>query len=102
MTAYLYILQCNDGSYYSGSTKNIEKRLWEHSSGIGSVYTKGRLPVTLVYFEEYQRIEEAFYREKQIQGWSRKKKKALIDAIPEKLHKLAVCMNESHSKNYSD
>jgi putative endonuclease len=47
----------------------------------------------LVYFEEYQRIDEAFYREKQIQGWSRKKKKALIKKTPEKLHGLAACQN---------
>ena len=50
----------------------------------------------MVYFEEYQRIDEAFYREKQIQGWSRKKKMALINKMPEKLHELAQCQNASH------
>jgi len=53
----------------------------------------------LVYYEEFQRIDEAFYREKQVQGWSRKKKEALINNMPEQLHKLATCMNDTHSKN---
>ncbi len=86
---YMYILKCADGSYYTGSTKNLEKRLIEHQSGEGSFYTKKRLPVTLVYFEEFQRIDEAFYREKQVQGWSRKKKEALINGEYEKLPELS-------------
>lgn len=85
----MYILECSDGSFYTGSTKNLEKRLWEHNNGLGANYTKGRTPVELVYFEEYTRIDEAFYREKQIQGWSRKKKLALIEGKPELLPKLA-------------
>ena len=81
---YTYILKCSDNSYYTGSTINLEKRLLEHQAGRGANYTKMRLPVELVYFEEYPRIDEAFYREKQIQGWSRKKKEALIkNTIPE-------------------
>ncbi len=86
---FTYILECADGSFYTGSTKNLEKRLWEHSNGIGANYTKARLPVELVYYEEYSRIDEAFYREKQIQGWSRRKKLALIEGKPELLPKLA-------------
>lgn len=78
MTGYVYILECSDGSYYTGSTKNIEKRLKEHQSGLGANHTAKRLPVVLVYLEEFHRIDKAFYREKQIQGWSRKKKEALI------------------------
>jgi len=74
----MYILECADGSYYTGSTKNLERRLWEHQNMRGANHTKKRLPVKLVYFEEYSRIDEAFYREKQVQGWSRKKKEALI------------------------
>ncbi len=93
---YTYILQCADGSYYTGSTKNIELRLAQHQAGEGAKYTKKKLPVKLVYFEEYQRIDEAFYREKQIQGWSRKKKEALINGKFEKLPELAECRNESH------
>ena len=85
----MYILECADESYYTGSTWDIEKRLWEHQQGQGANYTKHRLPVKLVYCEEYERIEDAFYREKQIQGWSRKKKKALIEERMEDLPQLA-------------
>lgn len=75
---YMYILICADGSYYTGSTKYLEKRLKQHQSGKGANFTKKRLPVKLLYYEEYKRIDHAFYREKQIQGWSRKKKEALM------------------------
>ncbi len=77
MSAYLYILQCNDKSYYVGSTTNLDLRIEEHKKGKGSEYTKHRLPVKLVYFEECLNIEDAFLREKQIQGWSRKKRESL-------------------------
>ena len=84
----MYILECVDNSYYTGSSWDIDRRVWEHQQGIGANYTKHRLPVTLVYSEEYERIEDAFYREKQVQGWS-KKKKALIEGRMEDLPKLA-------------
>jgi putative endonuclease len=86
---FTYILECSDGSFYTGSTKDLEKRIWEHNNGLGANYTKSRLPVELVYYEEYPRIDIAFYREKQIQGWSRRKKLALIEGKPELLPKLA-------------
>ncbi len=85
MHAYMYILQCNDGSYYVGSTNNLELRLEEHNPGEGAEYTKHRLPVKLVYFEECFSIKEAFLREKQVQGWSRKKREALINGQYKKL-----------------
>lgn len=85
----MYILKCAEGTFYTGSTINLEKRFSEHQSGKGANYTKRRLPVQLIYFEEYNRIDEAFYREKQIQGWSRKKKEALINGEFEKLPALA-------------
>jgi putative endonuclease len=90
---YMYILECSDGSYYTGSTVDLELRLAQHQAGEGANHTKKRLPVKLLYYEEYQRIDEAFYREKQVQGWSRKKKEALINNCPEDLPLL--------SKNYS-
>ncbi|MDB5247761.1 MAG: Excinuclease subunit domain protein [Segetibacter sp.] len=99
MTGYMYILECVDGSYYTGSTNNLELRLAQHQNGEGANHTKKRLPLRLVYFEKFQRIDEAFYREKQVQGWSRKKKEALIAGMPAELHKLATCMNETHFKN---
>lgn len=85
----MYILECSDESFYTGSTKNLEKRLWEHQNGVGANYTKFRLPVELIYYEQYSRIDEAFYREKQVQGWSRKKKLALIERKPKLLPKMA-------------
>ena len=75
---YMYILECSDGTYYTGSTKNLDLRLQQHQAGEGAHYTARRLPVVLIYYEEYSRIDEAFNREKQVQGWSRKKKEALI------------------------
>ncbi len=71
----MYILECNDGSYYTGSTINLDLRIKQHNSGEGANHTKKRLPAKLVYFEEYRRIDKAFYREKQVQGWSRKKRR---------------------------
>jgi putative endonuclease len=91
----MYILRCANGSYYTGSTKNLERRLQQHQNGEGANHTKKHLPITLVYFEEFKRIDNAFYREKQIQGWSRKKKEALINGFPEKLHDLAKCLNST-------
>jgi putative endonuclease len=95
MKGYMYILKCADGSYYTGSTKNLERRLQQHQNGEGANHTKKRLPVELVYFEVFDRIDQAFYREKQIQGWSRKKKEALMRQDFDALHELAKCRNES-------
>ena len=89
MKGYMYILLCANGSYYTGSTIDLERRLAEHQNGEGANHTKKHLPVTLVYFEEYARIDTAFYREKQIQGWSRKKKEALIEGNSNLLPELA-------------
>jgi putative endonuclease len=74
----MYILECSDGSFYVGSTVNLEARMWQHEEGEGSEYTRHRLPVSLVYCEEFDRVEDAFRREKQVQGWSRRKRVALI------------------------
>jgi len=83
--AWMYILECSDNSYYVGSTKDLERRLSQHQEGTGSRYTSGRLPVQLVYCEEYDRVSDAFYREKQVQGWTRRKREALINGNPELL-----------------
>ncbi len=93
---YMYILECADGSYYTGSTKDLERRLWEHQNGQGANHTAKRLPVKLVYCEECDRIDDAFYREKQVQGWSRKKKEALMASDYNQIHLLAMCRNETH------
>ena len=90
---YMYILECSNGSYYIGSTINMEARYEQHQNGEGSNHTKKYLPVVLVYHEVFTRIDKAFYREKQVQGWSRKKKEALINNQHYKLPEL--------SKNYT-
>ena len=85
--AWMYILQCSDGSYYVGSTVNLERRLWEHNEGLGAKYTARRLPVKLVFAAEFDSIAEAYALEKQVQGWGREKREALIrgdyDALPD-------------------
>lgn len=94
--AYVYIFQCSDNSYYTGSTVDLELRLAQHQAGEGANHTRKYSPVKLVYYEEFDRIEDAFYREKQIQGWGRKKKEALIEKKYDELQKLAKCQNRSH------
>jgi len=73
----MYILACFDDSYYVGSTVDLSKRLKEHMAGRGANHTKTRLPVRLVYHEEFEHIYSAWMRERQIHNWSHKKKKAL-------------------------
>jgi putative endonuclease len=75
---WTYILKCSDDSYYVGSTVNLEARLSQHRDGRGAAYTRHRLPVILVWAAEFDRIEEAFAFEKRVQGWSRRKREALI------------------------
>jgi putative endonuclease len=89
MKGYLYILLCADGSFYTGSTNDLERRMLEHQNGEGANHTRKRLPVELVYTEEYERIDEAYYRERQIHGWSHAKKEALIEGRNEDLPELA-------------
>ncbi|WP_298514129.1 GIY-YIG nuclease family protein [uncultured Kordia sp.] len=91
---YMYILECSDGSYYTGSTKDLARRFMQHATGNGANHTKKRLPVKLVYVETYTRIDTAFYREKQVQGWSRKKKEALIAGKYEKLLELSIAYRD--------
>jgi putative endonuclease len=77
--AWTYILGCRDGSYYVGSTVDLERRVWEHDQGLGAAYTRHRRPVRLLWSANFERIDEAFAFEKQVQGWSRKKREALMD-----------------------
>jgi putative endonuclease len=77
--AYLYILQCADGSYYVGTTRNeLEIRVAEHNSGAFGGYTAKRRPVTLVFSERFDHVTDAIAAERQVKGWSRAKKQALI------------------------
>ncbi|MES2629445.1 MAG: GIY-YIG nuclease family protein [Bacteroidota bacterium] len=78
-SGYMYILECGNGSYYVGSTTNLELRIRQHQAGVGAKHTAKNLPVELVYHEFFQEISQAYYREKQVQGWGRMKKLALIE-----------------------
>jgi predicted GIY-YIG superfamily endonuclease len=93
---FFYILLCSNGMYYAGSTIHLEVRLKQHWSGSGANFTRKYPPEELVYVEEFERIDQAFYREKQVQGWSHKKKKALIDGDYNLLHDLSACNNDTH------
>ncbi|MBC5629906.1 GIY-YIG nuclease family protein [Clostridium sp. NSJ-6] len=75
---YVYILRCNDDSLYTGWTNNLEKRLKTHLAGKGAKYTKARLPVELVYYEEFEDKIEAMKREYKIKQLSRKEKLKLV------------------------
>lgn len=83
--AYMYILECADRSLYVGSTRDLERRIAQHNEGEGSLYTRTRLPVRLIYFEQFDRVSDAYLREKQVQGWSRSKRLALAKEQLEKL-----------------
>ena len=81
MAYFLYIVECTGGVYYTGITWNLRKRISEHNSGIKTPLQKSRLPVKLVYWEKFNTKIEAARREKEIKGWSRIKKRKLIDSL---------------------
>ena len=79
MTFWVYILRCSDGSYYTGHTEDLETRIAQHVSGaIRECYTFKRRPLELVFSQECPSREEALASERQIKGWSRRKKEAMI------------------------
>lgn len=84
---YTYILECKDGTYYTGWTNNLEKRLKDHNEGRGAKYTKARLPVSLIYHEEFQTKEEAMRREYAIKHMTRSEKESLIKTPSVEMHK---------------
>ena len=94
----MYILQCNDGSFYTGSTNDLARRIEQHKNGEGANYTKLNAPVKLVYYEVFDRVDLAFEREKQVQKWSRAKKIALIKGDIELLKKLSKSKSEQEPK----
>jgi len=100
MEGYVYILECSNGLYYVGSTTDLKLRIREHQDGLGSNFTRKHSPVKLVYFEYFEMVEEAFKREKKLQGWSRKKKEALIFGHEWILPNLSKCKNNSDYRNY--
>lgn len=78
---YVYIVKCNDGTLYTGYTNNLEKRIRAHNNKKGAKYTKGRLPVKLVYFEKYNSKKEALHREYIIKKMTRTNKLELIKSF---------------------
>ena len=94
-TYIVYIVACKDWSYYIGITNDLEKRLWEHNTGQDkNSYTYSRRPVELKYFETFADVNQAIAREKQLKGWSRKKKQALIAENFNRLKELAKSKNQ--------
>jgi putative endonuclease len=88
--AHLYILRCSDGSYYRGTARQgLEMRLAEHNSGAYGGYTAKRRPVTLIYSQWFQQITDAIAAERQVKGWSRAKKEALMRGDFDALHALS-------------
>lgn len=87
---WVYILKCADGSFYTGVSNDLDRRMDEHSeSDFLNEYTRTRKPLTLVYYKEFEDIKEAIVREKQIKTWRRAKKQALIEGKVKELHLLA-------------
>ena len=90
MNYYVYMLLCADGSYYVGVTNDLELRVAQHEAGWDPrSYTHERRPLQLVYSSDFQRIEQAIAWEKQIKGWSRAKKAALVSGDWERIKMLA-------------
>jgi putative endonuclease len=96
---FTYILLCGDGSYYTGSTVDLERRIQQHKDGEGANHTRKNPPVELVYYEDYSLVSQAFYLEKQIQKWSRRKKDALINRNKVDLKRFSECGNDTHFRN---
>jgi putative endonuclease len=89
--AWTYMLECADGTFYVGSTTDLERRVSEHDLGVGAAYTRPRRrrPVRLAWATEFARVEDAYALEKQVQGWSRAKRIALIEGRLDDLPALA-------------
>ncbi len=92
---YVYMIRCNDASYYIGVTNNYESRFVEHQRGIDPTsYTFERRPLTLIYVEQFDHPFDAIAREKQLKGWSRAKKEALIRGDMNKLSELSKSLKK--------
>jgi putative endonuclease len=101
MPYVVYILECSDGSYYTGSAADLSQRLWQHEQGtVPSSYTYGRRPVRLVWAsEECKNYLQALRWEKQIKGWSRAKKQALIRGEFDQIHEIVKSERKQREQN---
>lgn len=101
-TLYVYILECSDNSFYVGVTNNVGRRFIEHQSGLHeNAYTFSRRPLKLVYCKQFIVPIRAIEYEKQLKGWSKAKKVALINKDFKSLHELAECKNETSHKFFA-
>ncbi len=98
MKGYVYILLCSDGSYYVGSTTNLETRIATHEAGEGGDYTSRRRPLSVSFTEEFESLHDAFLAERQVKGWSRAKKEALIRRDYDALVELSKNREGNHSR----
>ena len=98
---YVYILKCSDNSYYTGITNDIERRLNEYNFGLSKEsYTYNKRPLELVLCTDFNDVNQAILFEKQVKGWSRKKKDAIINDRWEDLKKFSECLNKTNYKNF--
>jgi putative endonuclease len=102
-TLYVYILECSDNTFYVGVTNNLGRRFIEHITGLHEEsYTFNRRPLKLVYCKQFSSPIKAIEYEKQLKGWSRDKKLALINNDLNLLHELAACKNETSLKFFKE
>ncbi len=95
MSAYLYMLRCADGSYYVGTTRaSLDDRVAQHNAGDFDGYTARRRPVVLVFEQHFDRITDAIAAERQVKGWRRDKKEALIRGDYDALQELSRAYSE--------
>lgn len=95
---WVYIVRCRDGKYYTGVTNDLDRRLKEHNEGLNlKCYTYERRPVELMYEEHFHDIDQAIAWEKQLKGWSRRKKEALFRRDVEEIKRLAKSKNNRSS-----
>ena len=93
---FVYILECSDKSYYTGMTNEVERRVAEHQYGLNpKCYTYKRRPVTLKFVEQFNDVNQTIAREKQIRGWTRRKKEALMVQDFDRLVELSKCYSKS-------
>jgi predicted GIY-YIG superfamily endonuclease len=89
MPFWTYILRCSDGTYYTGHTDDLDRRMHQHGVGEASAYTAKRRPLTLVWSADFQTREDAFYLERKLKGWSQAKKEAFMAERWDELQRLS-------------
>ena len=98
-TYYVYILKCSDGLTYTGITNDISRRFEEHQEGLNrNCFTFKRRPLELIFYQEFNDVNQAIYFEKKIKNWSGKKKIALVNGDFDMIQILSECRNATHSK----